>query len=139
MRCVTKSGSWSIALVLGCGLLHLALPGNSRTSDLDGKWKGTWQDTQSGHHGPLKATFAKCDDSHYHVVFTGRFFMVFPFRYSVTLDVTGTVDGKTMLSGESKLPLFGVFTYQAEATVCEFVAHFSSRRYQGRFDLKRSE
>jgi hypothetical protein len=55
----------------------------------------------------------------------------------VTLDVVGMTGDTMLLAGESKLPLFGVFTYSTEATSCKFVCHYSSRRHQGRFDLQR--
>lgn len=125
------------SVVLTC-LLGLAVVPAAQATDLSGCWSGCWQDCKSGHHGPLKATFCKCDDAHYRVTFSGRFFAVIPFRYSVVLTVTGQDGDKVLLSGESNLGLlFGTFTYHAEATASEFTAHFSSRRYEGRFDLKR--
>ena len=113
------------------------LPSIAKATDLTGNWSGHWVDTKSGHTGPLHATFRKCDDDHYRVTFTGRFFKVIPFRYSVELTVTGRDQDKVFLTGEQNLgPLFGSFTYSAEATACDFVAHFCSRRYQGDFILK---
>ncbi len=105
--------------------------------DLTGHWCGTWNDCKSGHEGPLRATFSKCDDAHYRAVFTGRFFKVIPFRFATTLDVAGQKDGVVQLSGQSRLGLFGNFTYNAEATDTNFTANYSSRRYQGQFLLSR--
>lgn len=105
--------------------------------DLSGRWCGTWRDCKSGHRGPLRASFSKCDERHYHVVFTGRFFKVIPFRFSTVLDVTGHEDGQALLSGQSRLGLFGTFTYSALATDTDFTADYSSRRYQGQFLLQR--
>jgi hypothetical protein len=106
--------------------------------DLSGCWTGCWQDDCSGHHGPLRATFCKCDDTHYQVTFSGRFFKVLPFRYTVVLTVTKQAADKVWLEGESDLGrLFGTFTYRAEATCTHFVADYSSCRYQGRFILNR--
>jgi len=123
-------------LVLGLGLLFLQ-PANVRAQDLCGAWSGHWEDCKSGHCGPLQATFCKCDDTHYKVTFTGRFFKVFPFRYSVVLNVIDQKGDKFYLAGESNLGLFGTFTYQAEATATDFVAHYSSCRYEGKFVLSR--
>lgn len=105
--------------------------------DLSGRWCGTWNDCKSGHRGPLRGTFSKCDDQHYRVVFTGRFFKVIPFRFSTVLDVAGHEDGKVFLSGQSRLGLFGTFTYDALATDSDFTANYSSRRYEGQFLLHR--
>ncbi len=105
--------------------------------DLTGRWCGTWNDCKSGHDGPLRGTFSKCDDQYYHVVFTGRFFKVIPFRFATTLDVTGHDGGKVQLSGQSRLGLFGNFSYSAEATDTNFTANYSSRRWEGQFLLSR--
>lgn len=125
------------AIVLGVGLL--LLPASSaRAQDLCGDWSGHWEDCKSGHCGPLKATFCKCDDCHYRVTFTGRFFKIFPFRYTVVLSVVGKQGDKVILAGESNLgPLFGTFTYHAEATASDFIATYSSCRYEGKFILAR--
>ncbi len=107
-----------------------------RAADLSGSWKGCWEDFHSGHSGPLKAEFSVCGDQ-YRVRFTGRFAKIIPFAYSVNLNVVGQQGDKVVLAGESRLPLFGVFSYTAEGDCCHFEAHFCSRRYQGRFVLNR--
>jgi hypothetical protein len=68
--------------------------------DLTGSWSGHWEDCQSGHSGKLWAEFCKCDDTHYKVTFTGRFFKVFPFRYSVVLNVVGSDPSFFLQKGE---------------------------------------
>ncbi len=86
----------------------------------------------------MGAEFCKCDDCHYRVTFTGRFFKAFPFRYTVVLNARQEGD-KVLLSGQNDLGLlFGTFSYQAEATATDFVATYSSCRYQGKFVLCRS-
>jgi hypothetical protein len=109
---------------------------HARATDLSGCWSGYWQDCR--HGGPLHAGFCKCDDSHYRVTFTGRFFKILPFRYTVTLNVTKQEANKVYLAGESYLGrLFGTFTYDGWATDCDFEANYSSCRYQGQFILRR--
>src|SRR5438445_4443820 len=107
------------------------------TPNLCGYWSGQWTDCLTGHHGPLRGTFTPCGDCQYQVAFSGRFFAVLPFRYTVTLDVVGHDGNTVLLAGESHLPFFGTFTYRASATACRFVADYSSCRYQGRFVLCR--
>jgi hypothetical protein len=123
--------------LLTCAVLFfLATP--AMATDLTGCWTGHWEDCRSGHHGPLKGRITKCDDTHYRAVFTGRFYKVIPFRFSVVLNVAGQGGERVVLAGESKLGLlFGTFHYQAEATDHDFMANFTSRRYQGRFVLSR--
>jgi hypothetical protein len=122
--------------VLVLGLL-MSAPAAAFAQDLTGCWHGTWNDCKSGHSGPLRAMVSKCDDRHYHAVFTGRFFKVIPFRFETDLEVTGQADDKVLLSGESRLGMFGTFRYSAVATSANFTANYSSRRYEGQFLLSR--
>src|SRR5262245_2119925 len=105
--------------------------------DLTGHWCGTWNDCKSGHEGPLRAVFCKCEDGQYRAVFTGRYFKVIPFRFAITLEVVDHQDGKVHLAGQSRVGLFGNFSYNAVATDADFSASYSSRRYQGQFLLSR--
>lgn len=115
-----------------------ALPATTDAQELSGHWSsGHWVDNKSGHTGPLKADFHCCGPDAYRVTFTGRFWKVFPFRYTVTLTVTGRSGDRVFLTGEQHIPIFGTFHYQAEGTACEFTCHFCSRRYDGDFVLRR--
>jgi hypothetical protein len=106
--------------------------------DLSGDWPcGRWHSDSNDHQGPLRATFTRINDTRYRVVFRGRFALIVPFRYAVTLDVVGHSGDAVLLSGSSRLPLFGTFHYSAEATRCEFRATFQSRNDHGTFELRR--
>jgi hypothetical protein len=105
--------------------------------ELNGSWRGSWTDTNSGHSGPLRARFREIDDAHYRVVFTGRFWKVIPFRFATTLGVVGRDRSNVFLAGESSLGPFGQFRYSAVANGCHFTSDFTSRRLQGRFELSR--
>lgn len=131
----TQVSRMRAALALVLVFCSVAAPVSA--ADLTGHWTGHWEDTKSGHTGPLRATFTACDADHYRVTFVGRFWKVIPFRYSVVLNVTGHDGAKVLLTGAQNLPLFGTFHYTAEATADDFTAHFCSRRYQGEFVLQR--
>jgi hypothetical protein len=106
--------------------------------DLTGHWAGGWQDTGTGHHGPLVAKVRKTGDGQYHATFTGTFRKVIPFVYSVNLSVTGYEGDRVLLSGTHRSALTGrCYQYEAWATECEFHMTFSSDRYNGHFDLTR--
>ena len=121
------------------GVLAIAGVRECQAADLSGCWEGRWESCTSGHQGPLKATFCKLDETHYRVEFSGRFFKVFPFHYSVTLAVTGHDGDSVLLSGNSYLGrMFGTFHYSARATGCDFVADYTSCKDRGRFILHRS-
>jgi hypothetical protein len=124
-------------ILLTLVLLGLAMPTASAQS-LAGRWpNGLWTSDTTHHRGPLHAQFQPLNDSQYLVQFGGRFAKVIPFRYTVVLDVVGTSGDAAVLSGSSRLPLFGTFHYNATATPTHFDAHYTNRRYSGQFLLSR--
>ena len=108
-------------------------------TNLAGKWpNGEWQNSSNSHHGPLHANFTQVSDSQYRVTFGGRFAKVIPFRYTVVLNVIGrSADGTTYLAGNSKLPFFGNFQYDAVATPNAIETRYQSKKYKGKFLLSR--
>jgi hypothetical protein len=72
------------------------------------------------------------------VTFSGRFWKVVPFVYSVNLAVTGASADAVTLAGETRAgPVIGTFHYDATATACDFEAWFTSKNDAGRFVLTR--
>ena len=122
-------------------LTALCAVGSARSAlavDLSGCWQGHWESCGTGHQGPLNATFCRVDASHYRVDFSGRFFKLVPFRYSVTLTVVADHGDSVELAGSSYLGrLVGTFSYRATANGCSFVANYSSCKDQGKFVLSR--
>jgi hypothetical protein len=106
--------------------------------DLSGCWSGNWRSERDGHEGPIDGRFTKLDDNHYCVEFRGRFWKLFPFKYTVVLTVTERTDGLVRMSGSSDLGrLFGTFWYEAVATDTHFVANYCSKRDHGVFSMCR--
>jgi hypothetical protein len=116
-------------------VLVVAAPASAE--DLSGGWSGGWVSSTTGHKGPLHAEFTRLDAASYQVDFRGRFFKLFPFRYSVVLNVVE--EGDTVrLSGDSYLGrMFGWFHYDAVASGGNFTADYSSCKDQGQFCLTR--
>jgi hypothetical protein len=127
----------SLLVSVPCLLAALTAARAGEPVDLSGKWHGCWKSCETGHRGPLHATFCKAGDDCYQVRFTGRFFVALPFRFTVPLHVTGYEDGRVLLSGAPHLPLFGTFHFEAAATACDFTATYCSRNDRGRFVLSR--
>lgn len=106
-------------------------------TDLSGCWSGTWQSCVSGHKGPLHAQFVRIDENHYEVFFNGRFFKIFPFKYSVVMTAVEK-DGVVYLSGSKYLgKMFGTFSFSAAANDCHFNASYTSCKDNGEFKLTR--
>lgn len=116
----------------------LLVAGTAAAVDLSGSWSGSWESCTTGHAGPLRAEFTRCGPTQYRVGFTGRFFRILPFRYSVTLDVVEDHGDRVVLAGSSFLGrLFGTFTYRATADACQFTADYRSKKDSGEFRLSR--
>jgi len=119
-------------------LLAMAPP--AAAVDLTGSWTGSWESTSTGHSGPLRATFRPCGEDRWAVDFSGRFFKLFPFRYSVNLRVVEDAGDRVTLAGTSWLGrLFGTFCYRADATACRFEARYTSKKDSGVFRLERAD
>lgn len=109
------------------------------TPNLSGNWTGSWFSEGSGHKGPMKAIFKSSGNDTYEVAFSGRFLKFIPFRYKVHLTVTGKEGKKLILNGNQKLLGFGIFEYNAIADDTSFIANYSSKKDNGRFELYRSK
>ena len=118
----------------------LAVTAPAAAVDLTGSWTGSWESTSTGHAGPLRATFRPCGEDRWAVDFSGRFFKLFPFRYSVNLRVVEDAGDRVTLAGTSWLGrLFGTFCYRADATACRFEARYTSKKDTGIFRLERAD
>jgi hypothetical protein len=102
-----------------------------------GGWRGRWESDPTGHSGPIRATVAAAGPDAYRATFRGRFWVVFPFRYAVTLNVVGADGERVYLGGDQRVPLFGTFHYTAVADDRTFRLEYQSRRDYGRFTLAR--
>ncbi len=107
-------------------------------TDLSGHWNGTWLSHTNGHDGPISACLRKLDEDNYSVHFSGRFWGLFPFEYSMVLTVTERKEDALILSGSKNLGLlFGTFSYTATVTDTEFNANYCSRHDNGVFSMSR--
>jgi len=125
-----------IASLMICSLSNSQEKGSA--PNLAGSWSGNWISDGSGHKGPMKAVFKSVGTDSYEVTFSGRFFKVIPFRYKATLTVTGKEGDKLILTGSQKLLGFGTFEYNALADEGSFIANYSTKKDNGRFELYRS-
>lgn len=105
--------------------------------NISGAWSGTWRDCKSGHQGPLQASLCRIDETSYRAIFGGRFWGVVPFRYTVILHVVAQTGGHVQLAGSHCVGFSGEFCYKATVSECNFHAEFTSKRYNGRFEMAR--
>jgi hypothetical protein len=126
----------TVAIALSLALT-VATPADDSVTG--GGWSGQWSSESSGHKGPLQARISENPAGDYRIAFRGRFFVVFPFRYTATLSPVGTgANGEVYLAGEKRLGFgLGTFSTTAVATPATFDAEYHAKRDHGRFILRR--
>lgn len=139
-----KTTSW---IVTGFLTLVLVQTGYSQQTNspaigsedlLAGNWTGSWVSCKNGHHGKLRATFCRINDTQVQAVFTGSFARILPFRYKATLTIVHEEPGLIRLRGSQRLgPIMGTFCYEATITGDRFDATYSSRRDCGQWTMTR--
>ena len=122
------------SIVITIGLLLFAASANA--NDMSGHWRGRWISQSTGHKGRLNARFRPVNSNQYRATFTGTFAKVIPFRYGMTMDVTGRNGDTIYFGGSRSLGVFGRFEYQACATPTYFNANYKSRRDRGEFEMR---
>lgn len=101
-------------------------------------YRGSWVSETNGHHGLLKARVVPEQCGTYRVRFSGTYFGVVPFTYSVPMKVTGCYkDGSKALYGHAHLPIFGEFSCRARMNSHCFTARYSSPKDKGTFKMIR--
>ena len=126
---------FAFSLALGAALFGLSSAASA--ADLDGCWSGCWRSECNGHDGDLRARICKVDDTHYCAHFSGNFWEIFPFRYSVTLTVTHEGDTLKLEGSKNLGPLVGTFCFEGTVTGDEFKATYTARRDRGEFNMTR--
>ena len=104
---------------------------------LRGRWRGNWASASTGHHGPLKARFRQQSDGSVRAIFSGRFAVVVPFRYTMKLQPTIGYDGDVYLNGSKRLPFSGRYNFSGVANGCALEATYSAGKDRGTFSLQR--
>lgn len=79
-----------------------------------GKWRGEWRSQSTGHRGPMRANVWKTSDGTYQARFSGRFALVVPFTYKVTMYPSYDQYGNVHLHASKPLgPIMGSYTMDA--------------------------
>ena len=100
-------------------------------------YRGNWNSQSTGHQGPMRLRLTPRRDGNYNARFTGRFAMVIPFTYRVTMTPVATAGGNMQLVANKRLPIFGNFQTVANVTPCDVNAAYCADRDQGQFTMSR--
>jgi len=106
--------------------------------DATGVYRGEWRSGSNGHHGPMRAVIQPRTDGTYQARFSGRFALVIPFTYKVTLQPTQDGNGNTVLKAEKPLgPILGSYRMTAETNQEGLYGNFQAAGDNGSIQMKR--
>ncbi|MEX2671658.1 MAG: hypothetical protein WD294_06055 [Phycisphaeraceae bacterium] len=98
---------------------------------ITGRWVGTWESEDNGHHGDLRAIVIANDDGTYNIHYHATYGTLFTLTYAYDLqDVKAEQrsggDGAYHLAGDSDLGWFGTYSHQARVTPTHFIADYEA-------------
>ncbi len=103
-----------------------------------GVYRGEWRSNSNGHHGPMRAVVQPRTDGTYQARFTGRFALVIPFAYKVTLQPMQDEFGNTILTANKPLgPILGSYQMTAQANECGLNGNFQAAGDNGSIQMNR--
>ncbi len=103
-----------------------------------GVYRGQWRSGSTGHHGPMRAVVQPRTDGTYQARFTGRFALIIPFAYRVTLQPTQDAFGNTILNAEKPLgPIMGSYRMTAQANESGLSGSFQAAGDNGSIQMQR--
>ncbi|MFN7140238.1 MAG: hypothetical protein ACK4UN_12960 [Limisphaerales bacterium] len=124
----------------GCSSFHREWrrSSDSNTTEVSGRWEGTWLSDVNGHNGKLRCIMKPLPDGSYEARFHAKYARIFSFGY--TAHLTGTHENDTFrFLGEADLGRLagGVYSYNGEANHTNFFSTYNSRYDNGTFRMTR--
>ena len=112
------------------------------TSDLAGRWTGTWRSEANGHTDQLRCLMTPLTNDIVSARYQAKYrkgILRFTFSYTVPLSVTNR-DGRFEFGGESNLGWYagGVYRYRGSVTGTNFFSNYDSKYDRGTFEMQRA-
>lgn len=103
-----------------------------------GRWKGQWSSQSTGHQGPMRATIRPNGQGGYDARFSGRFFVVIPFTYKVSMQSALDAAGNVRLIANKPLgPMLGSYRMDSTVTGSSLLGSFSAAKDTGTVSMRR--
>jgi len=115
--------------------------GNSPTAtEFAGCWEGHWLSHVNGHNDKLRCLITEVDANQYEAKFHATYKMLvnLHFNYTVRLHFKPSAEGLAFHGEENLGPLAGgVYTYDGQANLTNFICTYASKYDRGAFQLHR--
>jgi hypothetical protein len=113
---------------------------SAHTTDISGRWEGHWLSHVNGHNDKLRCVITEMDANQYEAKFHATYKMLvnLHFNYTVRLHFKPSAEGFAF-HGEENLGSLagGVYTYDGQANVTNFICTYASKYDRGAFQLHR--
>jgi len=119
-------------------LILIGLTTWATAQEPNGRWRGGWRSDTSGHRGPMRATITPRKDGLYDARFTGRFALIIPFTYRVTMTPVAVSPCATTLVATKQMPIFGTYRMTATVSGSSLEARYTAKKDVGVFRMRRS-
>lgn len=105
---------------------------------IEGRWIGTWQNTNNTHADKMRAVMTRTGDGIYNVHFHAKYKKVLGFKYRATFKGTAE-NGAFIFRGEEDLGVLagGVYRYAGTVSPTNFYSTYESKYDTGTFTLRR--
>ena len=121
-------------------LVAICLPPSSQAfaQSPAGVYRGEWRSGSNGHRGPMRAVVQPTSDGNYQARFSGRFALIIPFTYKVSLHPSVDLNGNTFLTAEKPLgPILGSYRMTAVADSSGLNGNFQAAGDNGSIRMNR--
>lgn len=103
-----------------------------------GTWKGQWKSQSTGHQGPMRATIRANGQGGYDARFSGRFFVVIPFTYKVSMQPRLDAAGNVRLMANKPLgPMLGSYRMDSIVLGNGLYGSFAAAKDTGTISMRR--
>lgn len=127
-----------VFLLAGCAGVERA-GCEAAADDLEGKWVGKWTCEKTGHSGYLSCRLKRMEADHYQAQYFATYATVLPYWYSIDMHLER--EGQRYLT-QWQVDLGwlggGVYEYEGYIEGEIFFCEYSSKDYEGRFELVRA-
>ena len=105
---------------------------------IEGRWIGTWQNTNNTHADKTRAVMTRTGDGVYDVHFHAKYKTVLGFKYRATFRGTAE-NGAFVFRGEEDLGVLagGLYRYAGKVSPTNFYSTYESKYDTGTFTLRR--
>lgn len=102
-------------------------------------YRGTWNSQSTGHSGPMRVRVTDRGNGQYDARFSGRFALVIPFTYSVSLSSTGCDEcgGQGLVAHKRLGPILGSYDMSASMTASGLSGGFRAAGDTGTVSMHR--